>query len=51
MNLPLGQSLAGGIKHTAGCSVNEADFAAQHFHQITLLTSGYLHFPQVIGVA
>lgn len=48
--LPLRESLARGVKHTTGGSVQKADFAAQHLHQVTLPTSTHLHLPQVIGV-
>lgn len=30
--------------------MQKADFATQHLHQVTILTSAHLHLPQVIGV-
>lgn len=49
--LPLWESLAGGVKHTAGSSVQKADFATQHLHQVTLSASTYLHLPRIVGVS
>lgn len=48
--LPLWESFARGVKHAAGSSVQEADFATQHLHEVTPPTPTHLHHPQVIGV-
>lgn len=48
--LPLWESLARRVKHATGGSVQKADFATQHLHQVTLPTSTHLHLPQVIDV-
>lgn len=49
--IPLWKGLARGVKHTTSSSVQKANFAPQHFHQVALPTSTHLHLPQVIGVS